>query len=619
MKRALRSRRPSHTLFRPMSSRRKDSAYRSYDMPSSPPLTATTALPRARAIIDDLLKLVADLAPQPVVRQLEATLRTLKVEANGSNLLVDVAVYGQLDDTTARRVAARLSPNLDPTALSLAEPASASHAISLEEIRPIRVRVFQGESSLVVRAGEIFPPILVFIIAERLGNDVTPPGSMVTLFDDRPYVALMDATGTSDLTALQHVAQGHAWYAEILPADSVSAAPFAAQISTPPWTIVVDLLSAYAVLRALKSAVEGVRVVLEQEERRLRAKRVILQQQATRIQQPSGTSPNELVMELRAQVQRQVGEFEHGIQQRLRSLFAPQIGTLTREAEQLLNMLKPLDEQPGEKRVILTVPDVFDRQLRSKINERVRAHCVSDLRSLADLYALMKEDVDQQLASDGARSLLVSYAYPDADRLDTLLAIHFRIDRPYRGELPRRSMLNEIARAPQRVWMMLSPLSAVIIGSAAQQAIQHYSPVALAMLVVAGFFTHRSIKREHAESLERETERARESLRAELRRSFGDFDREWSAFLSEHLRGQLGVLAGQAEASLRDLGAARAAQAAEEKRKTQRQVQTLELDEKRLRVSRAGADTLTASLGQARGELRQLVVSSFAASRGKPT
>jgi hypothetical protein len=226
-----------------------------------------------------------------------------------------------------------------------------------------------------------------------------------------------------------------------------------------------------------------------------------------------------------------------------------------------------LDREPAGKVVRLVlkpgVGDDFRRRVGRQLRHRLDEECVLVRDALEEL----RQSVEQGMAQAGMSTIGLPLAAPDNEALWAPLADVLRLDIRYRGEVARRGFLQRLGEGRKVVFVALMALSLVgsFVGFNVRQAA--FAGVFFLLLFVgAVVYTYRTWRDDDVIHLDREIERVRDSVAAELARVVGDAQRErqarWQQFLDDAKRDALARI----DAVLRE-SLARQAQAAEAQRR----------------------------------------------------
>ena len=577
--------------------------------PAAPQLANVLTLAR------DLLRSVTDLGPLPSTRNLQADLRELTSYCEERGVDVDVVVGPSLDGAGAGLVAAWLSPSIQSSALVSASAGSAGElCIDTGDGRGA-TRIVGTQRAPVQKVSAPRPSVLIALGGTRAALTPGERDAVSEAMEDRAMIITVDPPSGGCATELHALARD----AQPAVSDSLSAASlvpsgWAARMEAGSAQNIPAILRALAALYGVESATKVLRIVIEQEQRSLKVKRALAQQESAKLQQPA-SNPMELISDTRTRLQRSFSDFERSVQEGLRSLFLPQVGSLTQGTEQFLLKLGPFEEQKGEKTITLRLGDRVDSEFFRLVREACRDYCLRDLARLEALFEKSATEGNAALAAAGAPQVVISHATIPEARLARMLDSALRIDRPYRGELPNHGIQEYL----QQVKKYLNIWSGVV--GLAGITITKFLPTKLVLGITGGLIAlglatlPQRIKRERDENVGRETERARDLMRGEARRIFGEVEREWLAAIGEVLRDEQTHYLSLFENAVREGQAQRTSEVTEDRRRLQRQVGAMDTSDRMLAAAKRTRDAAETSVMQLRNTLRQQLTAVTTAAR----
>jgi len=242
----------------------------------------------------------------------------------------------------------------------------------------------------------------------------------------------------------------------------------------------------------------------------------------------------------------------------------------------LLEDFSPADmtEEAAGRVVRLRVAVEFrhraERLLRDLVRERVEADTAVVQAELARVHGVLAAG----LAAAGALPA-PAVAHPEA-MWNTLNGL-VHLDPHYQIELPRRTWADRLGygRRPVFLVMMLASLVGAAVG-ARTSVMLIVSPVMLFLFVGGVFWSYRSFAQEREELLEKELDRLREGLRAEMLRLVERAFREWLTRAGQAVRDAGKQLFRDADARIRDRGEELARKAEHARREARERLRVVE-------------------------------------------
>ena len=572
--------------------------------------TPATALPTVRQIAGDLLRCVRDAGTLTSPSSLVEDIARLQQYGIESQVDVDVALDVGMTAERCDRVARWLSPQLDGATLANSTGRRTPIELTGTAGRPVRIVVRAADRLPAQAAGVPPAPVVVWIVGDGSSESISPPELPA---EDAPIVVILAPGGEQGLRGEAAAVRGRAWHVEFIDVDALPAWSFEERLGSAPWSPVLDVARADAGARALEAMAGVATQVLDHELRGFKAKRTLLQQRVAKLQQKGTSAPAEVVGDVRSRLQRHFSDFARGLDDRLQSLLAAPNGTLFQEVEEQLAAMPALTREDRLKTTSTRVSPEFEEELLETVHARALAHGSRDLVAMRDMFRLVQTEVEQLLATHGGPPIVLQLQYLTDDRLRKLLDMQVLLQRRYPGELPRAGFFEYvmIARRYQMVFFMFFSAFGL---SFLRTYREFMIPTAILLLSFGAINVINSVRRERTESLEREMEKAREMLRADLRRMFSEVQRGWTATVAQHLSDQVPLVVGQVESALRESAGRRGEAASEDRQRLQRQLQGLETSERRLQSVSKARDLVANAVAQIRGELRQLFVSALKAA-----
>jgi len=259
------------------------------------------------------------------------------------------------------------------------------------------------------------------------------------------------------------------------------------------------------------------------------------------------------------------------------------------------------------------LPAATEDEWLQSVRDALRRHCVADLSALRDTLRGAGHDAERVVADAGGPPLVVQFQAITDERLNRILDAHVVLQRKYQGEIPQRGALEYVMMARRYqtvVFMFLSAFGLSFLRSYREFMI----PAAILLLSFGMLHMIHSVRRERAETMAKELDKVRDVLRAESRRIVADVQRAWTSLVAQHLTDQMPHVLTQVESSVREHFNRLASEGAEERQQLQRQLQTFEAAERKLATPVRNRELLAQAGAQVRGELRQLIATSFKAA-----
>jgi len=574
------------------------------------PVTAASALSTIQHLVNDLSRAMREIGPLPALRELSGDLANLATYCEAGAVDVDIAVSGTISPEDAARAAEWVSPELDAGMLAGAVKRDAEVRSLVEEGRCV-IRIFPATRPAAQKAARPRSAVLVWLGAESATES---PPLLDDLLDDRPLVLIVRLSPDPAADAkLAKSAAHNPWICQSLKFAELQPDGLKHRIQAAGQDLSI-LLRTYAALYGLETAAETLKLVIEQEQRTIRVKRATAQQKTAKLQLGAG-NPAETVADMRVRIQRTLSDFEKSVQDGVAELFLPQVGSLSRTVEERLTAIVDLERVTKEKSVQLRLLPSDEAELLKIIRDGIRDRAYTDLRSFRDVLELVTNDIDRTLAAANAPPVTIRHSQVPDSRVTRVLESSVRIDRPYRGELPKQGLQEYLQEARKYQGLLYMVMSTV--GLSALPAVRKYTvPLSMGLMVVGAALLPRSIRRERGESMAREVEKARDVLRTESRRIFSEAERGWTTAISDALRDEQSMVLLQFEAAMREGQSRRNVELTDERGRVQRALEGLQHADGQLIASGRTRDAVLNGAAQLRGGLCQLVAGRAAVMGG---
>jgi hypothetical protein len=579
-----------------------------------PRITNTTALPTVRGLAGDLNRFVTDVGVLSSARNIGENLARLQQECGNSALRIDIGCTGAVDDLIRENLARWVSQGISSETLFDAKNSGNCSSVVVDAgDRLLETKVFDLACPPIRRSGEPLAPVLVGVLPLTPMSDLLI-SKFEMMCEDRPLVIVLGKKDSEEHKKAIVQAKSSAWHAVFVDIDSLEPNGLGTLLSSPPWRDNLDVLKAQSLANALDSEVNVFEIALENELGAIKAKRALVQQRAAKIQtRPATSVAPDIIGEVRSRLQRQFTDFQRGAAARLQALLGSSTGSFGKDLEAQLNEIHDLERTHSATSTITSLsPENEDRLLRT-LSNRFATHCLGDLVSMKDFYALVRKEVEQVVSAVNGPSMTLHFQYIDQSQIDRIVRDHFLLQRHYRGELPRKGFF-EYFMAARRYLTVLTMLLSVFGLAFLRNKVGFMIPVSVALMTIGAVMVYRTVKRERVESSEKEIEKARELIRSESRRIASEAQRAWSGLLEQHLSDQQQLALAAIETTLKDFFGRQSEDVTGERQKIQRQLQGLEMTERRLSPIQKGKDTVANALAQLKGEFRQLLLTSI-----KPT
>jgi len=400
------------------------------------------------------------------------------------------------------------------------------------------VRMRHGRKPVGRQVGERVPPILVVAhsSAESPGDELIE--EIIQEIKHRPLTLIAAPDGSDWAQALAALGSREAWICKTMPLESLATKDLEGSLTRPPWLQAGQLACAWSVSGALASMHSAFAVTLEREDRSLQSKRAALEQH-TSASQAEGASPTELLGEVRSYIQKQFDGFSKGVVSRLEGLVAPHEGSLRLEIEATINAIDDFDYVKKPKVFAVKVPPAIEKGMLSRIKETLAEVGRSDVQQLGELFQTVRSTVEEMVESKGGPPVTLHLDPVEQKTFDNILDRAVVLQRPYKGELVRKGALDFFMQARRYSMMFFMVLSAFGL-SFVRQYKEVTVPLTMLLLMFGLLNVVNNARKQASENKEKELNKAKDSLRADMGRGMQDVLKNWGQTVSNHLSAEQG-------------------------------------------------------------------------------
>lgn len=358
-------------------------------------------------------------------------------------------------------------------------------------------------------------------------------------------------------------------------------------------------LTGYSAASFLENICAYFRMYIEQDLAEIQTRKMTFQQQAVvnQLQTSDRSAQGELIQNIKSQTQFQFADFEKGVKKHLDENFRTKTGAIWSATEKCLEELTSLDSQKKAKRHEFVIPKEFETEFLDKMHAGLYGHCVADISSMNDMYDAFNQKMDEEFKQSGLTVSPYYFRHLTDLSFMNMLESAVRIDRPYKSEAKRMGgyeYFMAIRKYQMIFFMMFSTFGLSFIRGMLEIMI----PVTIVLLVVGGYFVLRSAKKEKEETAVKELDKAKESLMSEARRMFSEVQREWPSVVTEHQREQMQAYLLHTEKQIKETLLLRQSEQSDKKQMLSKQIQGIDLKEKKLVAAQENNNNLLRNVGQ---------------------
>lgn len=564
-------------------------------------ITPDNAVDTVRQQLDAFVEAVAGAGHAPAMLKLAEAAEGLGQIARSGCLEVELLTLGGLHPAWTGTIAQWLG--VDPERMAGLAEKEGVIELPPDLSRPASVvRMRSSLEASPLRAGARVPPILVVARGGKEPPDKDVLDRILEQIRGRPLTLLLAPKSADWAKALSGLGSRDSWVCKARELEEIAASgmTLGESLEHPPWKQAGRLAESWSLAGALASLYEAFAVALEREDRAARAKKAGVEQQAQRLQ---GTPmPTEILGEVRGQLQKQFDRFQKILSRQLKDLVAPQEGSLWLEINAAVETLDRFDKVKKPKADAVSIPEEFQRPLLERIREALGDVCHASLVELRDFLRDIKESIERSLEERGGPPVVLQFQHIPAERVDTVLQRSVAIQRPYKGEITRKGLMDFFMAA--RRYQMLFFMVFSAFGLSFIRSFTAFTIPAGIMLMSYGMLNVvNGARKQRAEAEQKELEKARDMLRGELSRAMTDVQKNWDQAVSTFLGDQQAAALELIEGAVRSSSALDSRQAAGDKELVQQQIKSLDASQRKLAEGMKKAEAASQELEQIRGSL----------------
>lgn len=567
-------------------------------------ITPENAVETVRQQLDAFIESVGNAGRSPAVLKLGEHARELERLAAGGCLEVELLGLGKLHPAWTGTIAQWLG--IEPTSVAGIDDEATTIDLDSDPSQTVRVvRVGSRLDAPPKRAGARTPPILVVARGSKEAPAKETLDQALALIRARPLTLLLAPKDAEWAKAVAGLGSRGSFVCKVLELDGLSSMTLAENMDRPPWKQAGPLAAAWSIAGALSSLYEAFAVALEKEDRATRAKKTAVE---VRSQQMQGTPmPTEILGEVRGIVQKQFDRFQKNLSRRLKDQVTPQEGDLWREIDAAVDELDRFDMVKKPKVDAVTIPAEFQAPLLDRIREVLGGLCRSSLVEMHDFLRDVKDQVERLLEERGGPPVVLPFQHLPADRVDTVLQRSVVIQRPYKGEITRKGVM-DFFMAARRYQMLFFMVFSAFGLSFIRSFTAFTIPAGMVLMAYGMLNVVNGAKKQRAEAEEKEMDKARDSLRSELSRAMADVQKSWDQTVSTFMTEQQNAALELIETAVRTSSAQSSREAAGAKELVQQQIKSLDATQRKLADGMKKAEAAGQELEQIRASLIEFYV-----------
>jgi hypothetical protein len=558
-------------------------------------MNAFTIDPKVRISANELLNVVEESGLQQTSQQFYDALKTIANNRNQVLANIDVYYFNTPSESFWHKVSLWLGGQS-----SLPEGDIEVNHNSITYI--LNIRTFEQISSKSI--GSIPNPLSVILIGQE---DIKNPDfydKLLALINDKIHVLFVlekDVMLLSHLkTELSHVAAS----VEYVNEKDLYLQPLTERISNPEYWALLQLAYTYNCFGTLDDLNNFFTLIINQEERTLKAKKAIGQQQVIKIQTKDSLSPSDVLNNIKGLLNQQFSMVEKGINDNYENHLRPITGDYSKLIEEDLIGLTRLESSKKTKTMALSIPSDFETKHYDSIYNFFLQEGHEHMILLRDAFKSAEKEVDKLLEKNGITGVSLNLKFLTDSQLRIILDSAVRAERPYDGVMPKKGAYEYFVA--MRKYQIIAVMLMSTLGMSFLKNMRIFMlPLTVVLLGAGGFSVYKTVQKESEEKENDEIEKAKDSLRSESKRIASEVARQWLRVINDHLKMQLSQTVISLESYIKNYATKKQVDDEDEKKKVQRQVQSIDNNERKMANINRLRDTFYRNLQKNKMDSRQ--------------
>lgn len=456
------------------------------------------------------------------------------------------------------------------------------------------------------QAGKVKPVMLISFLSEQDMALEDWKEKITALATDTPCFLLISEKEISDRVFLQSLASlTTKFYCKTL-GDPSLLSSLKEFLLSPDQLLPMNFAFNQNVLSAMESINTVLTLNIQQEERNLKAKKAVNQQQVIKVQTRTNNS-SEVFNQFKTVLSNYFSQIERGLSDNLENLNRQKTGEFSKSMEELIEHIDQLQRVKGGKNDILKIESEVEHAFFNSIFQYLRKQGQNNLLIMHDSFKGLETEVNKLCEKNNLPSISLSLKFLTDQQLNLILENTVRWDRPYEGSAPRKGAYEYFMA--MRKYQMIIAMIASSFGLSFMRGLSMYTiPVTILLLGFGGVNVYKTVEKEREENDLKELTKAKEVLRGELKRIASEFSRQWMKVLQDHLRQQNNIVSLNVDSVLKDYTGKKAVDEEEEKKRVQRMVQSIDNQERKITGIVRASDTFTRNIQRLSSDLKHAFV-----------
>lgn len=342
------------------------------------------------------------------------------------------------------------------------------------------------------------------------------------------------------------------------------------------------LLEGARTARRMVGSVDALGDGFSREVSRIRALRAREERMGRFLEQNSGSvQERDQIEALRELIDKQFHDMDGTIQEQNRKALLP-AGNVNLAVQNVLNDLREsdIDQEDGHSTIKLTLGRDFQEHLLNAAKVELKNQYRDDMYVLSTGFSACRDVVKAKLEAMTGTQAPVAQMPFDENAIWQMLRDAMALELKYRGEMPKRGILQRLGEGKKEVLGLLGIMSliALLMGESRnawiKNALVQYALIAIFFIVIA--YTFINWRKEDNARLEKELDRVRDQLSSEVKRLIGEIQREKMTRIAEMMNQARRDLQKRVETMLREELMARTEKISRQRQENRDKQRTLE-------------------------------------------
>ncbi len=288
--------------------------------------------------------------------------------------------------------------------------------------------------------------------------------------------------------------------------------------------------------RRMQLTVEMIGDRLQDETRRMGARQAALNRKLRALEEASRDQDLRVPIEaVRTDLMDETGRLIEGIKEINQKAILPKGKMIERMREEIAQLeAADLRQEATYSAVRLTVDERFLRRVADAAKEVLKSQFREDMILLRDGFELLNQRLSAKLSELRGAPVTLELPLPDEKSIWDVLRELIGVEIRYHGEMPKRGFFHRLGEGRQKVFMILMffTLFGGVFGLS--RTAKWVGWLMIGLFIGGVIYTFFSWRHEDREKMEKELERVKEALQDEVKRLFGETQREKIARILAH-------------------------------------------------------------------------------------